>query len=176
VGALGGTYGLKVAGEYGDGWISWINSPETFSKRLQTARSARRTNEDFEAVAWVLVSNAQGGPELKEAISYTKKALLAEVHTLESVGFKMAKDLVPYQQMIVTDEADQAINERENSIPDELAMNFLTSGSPSQIIEKIERFRKVGATQLSVEFVHRGREPLDDFAKSILAHYGKKGP
>jgi len=175
VGALGGTYGLKVAGEYGDGWVSWVNSPETFSKRLETAKSARRQKETLEAVAWIFLSAAEGGPDLKEAISYTKKALLAEVHTLKSIGFKMPEQLIPYQQMLVTDDADRAINERENLIPDELAMDFLTWGSPSQIIEKIERYRKAGATQISVEFVQRGHGPLDQFGKTILTHYGKKG-
>jgi alkanesulfonate monooxygenase SsuD/methylene tetrahydromethanopterin reductase-like flavin-dependent oxidoreductase (luciferase family) len=175
VGALGGTFGLKVAGEFGDGWIPWVNSVETFSKRLTSVKSARKSRDPFEAVAWIFLSHAQGGPELKEAISYAKKALLAEVHTLESVGFKMPKELVPYQQMLVTDAADQAINDRENSIPDELALQFLTWGSPSQIIEKIERFRSAGATQLCIEFVQRGHEPLDLFAKNILSHYGKRG-
>ena len=148
---------------------------ETFSKRLTTVKSARKVSDPFEVVAWMFVSHAEGGPELKEAISYAKKALLAEVHTLESMGYKMPKELVPYQQMLVTDSADQAINDRENTIPDELAMKFLTWGSPSQIIEKIERFRAAGATQLCIEFVQRGHEPLDLFATNILSHYGKTG-
>ena len=117
VGALGGSYGLKVAGEFGDGWIPWVNSVETFSKRLAIVKSARKSSDPLEVVAWVFLSHAEGGPELKEAISYAKKALLAEVHTLESVGYKMPKELVPYQQMLVTDAADQAINTREEFDP-----------------------------------------------------------
>ena len=173
VGALGGSYGMKVAGEFGDGWLSWLNSLETFSKRLAIAKAARKNGKDFEVVAWTFLSHAEGGPELKEAIDYTKAALLAEVHTLESVGFRMPKELVPYQQLLVTDAADQAINDRKNYIPDELALQFLTWGSPSQIIEKIEKLRSLGATQLSVEFVRRGHEPLDRFSKHVLSHYGK---
>lgn len=175
VGALGGKQGMKVAGEYGDGWLSWINSPETFSKRLQIAKAARKSGENFEAVSWICLSHAEEGPELKEAISYIKKALLAEVHTLEALGLKIPKELVPYQEMIVSDKADEAINTRESLIPDEVALDILVWGSPSQIIEKIERFRRAGATQISVEFVQRGREPLDLFAKNILSQYDKKG-
>ncbi len=73
--------------------------------------------------------------------------------------------------MLVSDRADQLINNAENSIPDELALQFLVSGSPSQIVEKIETYRRAGAKHIVIEFQERGDEPLDKFAKSILPHF-----
>ncbi len=175
VGALGGKNGLRIAGEFGDGWLPWINTPETYSKRLKTIEKFRTEKgfsmADYDPAAWMFISLAEGGPQLKEAISNVKKALLAEIHTLRYIGFKPAQDLVPYQQMIVSDSADQKINNSEKSIPDELAMQFLVSGPPSQILEKIEAYRKAGAKQIVVEFQERGNEPLQKFANTVLPHF-----
>jgi len=175
VGALGGINGLRVAGEDGDGWLPWINNPETYAKRLKVIEKFRVAKglsmNDFEPAAWVFLSLAEGGAKLKEAISSTKKALLAEIHTLKFIGFKPVEKLVPYQQMIVSDSADEMINESEQSIPDDLALQFLVAGSPAQIIEKIEAYRKAGAKHLVVEFQERGNEPLERFANSILPHF-----
>lgn len=175
VGALGGMNGLRVAGEFGDGWIPWLNTAETYAKRLKIVegfRSAKNIqNRNFEPVAWIFISLAESGTQLREAISNTKKALLAEIHTLKFIGFKPPEELIPYQQMLVSDRADQLINNAENSIPDELALQFLVSGSPSQIVEKIETYRRAGAKHIVIEFQERGDEPLDKFAKSILPHF-----
>jgi alkanesulfonate monooxygenase SsuD/methylene tetrahydromethanopterin reductase-like flavin-dependent oxidoreductase (luciferase family) len=175
VGALGGRNGLRVAGERGDGWIPWINTPETYEKRLNTVMEFRKkkglTTENFEPIAWVFLSLAEGGQKLEEAISGTKKALLAEIHTLRFIGFRPAEDLIPYQQMIVGDRADQMINEAEESIPDELALKFLVSGSPSDIIEKIEAYRRVGARHVVIEFQERGNEVLEKFGRSVLSRF-----
>src|SRR5271166_2913196 len=125
VGALGGMNGLRVAGEFGDGWLPWINTPETYGKRLKLVegfRSAKNVKGDFDPIAWMFLSFAEGGAQLKEAISNTKKALLAEIHTLKFIGFKPSENLIPYQQMLVSDKADQMISDAENSIPDDLAM------------------------------------------------------
>jgi len=175
VGALGGMNGLRIAGEYGDGWMPWINTAETYAKRLKIVegfRSAKNIRDrEFEPVAWIFLSLAESGAQLREAISNTKKALLAEIHTLKFIGFKPSGELIPYQQMLVSDRADQLINKAENSIPDELALQFLVSGSPSQIVEKIDAYRRAGAKHIVIEFQERGNEPLDKFAKSILPHF-----
>jgi alkanesulfonate monooxygenase SsuD/methylene tetrahydromethanopterin reductase-like flavin-dependent oxidoreductase (luciferase family) len=175
VGALGGMNGLRVAGEFGDGWLPWINSPETFAKRLKIVEGFRSAkglrNSDFEPIAWICLSFAESGTQLQEVMSNMKKSLLTEIHTLRFIGFKPAEELVPYQQMLVNDKADQLINNAEASVPDEIAREFLVSGSPSQIIEKIEAYRKAGAKQIVLEFQERGNEPLERFAKSILPHF-----
>lgn len=172
VGALGGKYGLKVAGEYADGWVPWVNSPETYAKRLKIVRdfrSARGLGDSaFEPVAWIFLSMEDDEFHLREALSNTKKALLAEKHTLEFIGFKPPGKLVPYQQMLVDDEADQAINDSESSVPDEVARQFLVYGSTSEILEKIAAYGKAGARHIVVEFQERGNEPLDKFTERIL--------
>jgi len=172
VGALGGMNGLRIAGEFGDGWLPWVNTPETYGKRLKLVENFRvgskTARKDFEPIAWAFLSLAEDGPILHEAISNVKKALLAEIHTLRFMGFKPPKELVPYQQLIVEDRADQLINAAENSLSDDLALQFLVSGSPSHIIERIDQYRKAGAKQIVMEFQERGDEPLEKFAKSIL--------
>jgi len=175
VGALGGQGGLRVAGEYADGWVPWINTPETYGKRLKMImdyRAAKNlSRDDFEPIAWMFVSLAEDEQRHREAISGTKKALLAEIHTLKFIGFKPSEQLVPYQQMIVGDKADQMINDAENSISNDLALQFLVSGTPSEIIERIEAYRKAGAKQIVIEFQERDSALLDKFSSSVISHY-----
>lgn len=177
VGALGGSNGLRIAGEFGNGWVPWVNTPDTYARRLRMVegfRAASKTTQEggeFEPIAWIFLSLAEDGPVLREAISNTKKALLAEVHTLKLIGYKPPNELVPYQQMLVEDAADEMINSAESSLPDDLALQFLVSGTPSQIIEGIEQYRKAGARHVVIEFQERGKELLDRFAKSILPHF-----
>lgn len=172
VGALGGRNGLRVAGELGDGWVPWINTPETYAKRLKQLMEFRRGNSaEFEPIAWAFLSMAQDEKALREAISGTKKALLSEIHTLRYIGFRPEDNLVPYQEMIVGDDADRKINDAESSIPDDVALKFLVSGSPSEITEKIEAFQKVGAEQVVIEFQERGEEVIDRFAREILPEF-----
>ena len=175
VGALGGMNGMRIAGEFGDGWLPWVNTPETYAKRVKIVQDFRAntksSRKEFEPIAWMFLSMAEGGPMLREAIGNVKKALLAEVHTLKFMGYKPSSELVPYQQLLVEDRADQLINAAEKTIPDELALQFLVSGSPTQIIERIEQYRKVGARHIVMEFQERGLEPLEKFAKTILPSF-----
>jgi alkanesulfonate monooxygenase SsuD/methylene tetrahydromethanopterin reductase-like flavin-dependent oxidoreductase (luciferase family) len=172
VGALGGMNGMRIAGEFGDGWLPWVNTPETYATRLKIVEDFRANSQSagkaFEPIAWMFLSMAEGGPVLREAISNVKKALLAEVHTLKFLGYKPAAELVPYQQLLVEDRADRLINAAESSLSDELALQFLVSGTPSQIVERIEEYRKAGTRHIVMEFQERGREPLEKFAKAIL--------
>lgn len=67
VGALGGPLALKVAGTYGDGWVSWLNSPETFKRKLDIAKDASsaagRPFSDFRACIWVYTSSRLTNPK-----------------------------------------------------------------------------------------------------------------
>jgi alkanesulfonate monooxygenase SsuD/methylene tetrahydromethanopterin reductase-like flavin-dependent oxidoreductase (luciferase family) len=176
VGSLGGKSTLEVAGKYGDGWISWVNTPETFRKRLDIARSSAsasgRDPANFEAIAWIFTTMSESGKEFEEAMSYTKKSLLAETHTLKSIGFDVPKQIgSPYQSMLVTDEGDRAVEEHQNVVPDDLAMDFLASGPPENIIKRIERFRDGGATQVILEFVQRREDTFRKYADKVLSYF-----
>jgi phthiodiolone/phenolphthiodiolone dimycocerosates ketoreductase len=174
VGALGGRRALEITGKHGDGWLSYINTPETFRKRFGIARDAAsragRDPDKLGAALWTFVSMARSEEDLRKAMSYTKISLLMEMHTLELMGFKIPEDAhtIPYQSMLVSDEAESRVTEMERTVPDEIAQQFLVYGSPSEMVERMERFKEAGASHFVVEFTERGKGPIQDFASKVL--------
>jgi phthiodiolone/phenolphthiodiolone dimycocerosates ketoreductase len=178
IGAFGGPRMMEIVGKHADGWISWVNTPDTFRERLWIARDAAlragRTADQVRGVAWMFVSMARSEEDIAKAISYTKISLLMEAHTLRFMGVKLPEAITtPYQSMTVSDETDRLLVELQNAVPDEIALKCLAFGSPSQIIERIERFKDAGASHIMVEFTERGKAPLEDFAREILPHFDR---
>jgi len=173
VGALGGRHALEIAGKYGDGWISWINTPDTFGQRLgivkEAARNAGKEEKRIGAAAWIFTGIAQNEGDLRDALNYTKRSLLVEFHTLKLLGFEIPSELeTPYQSMLVTDEGDRKLLDLQDSVPDEIAFECSAFGSPSEIIEKVKEFRAAGATHVILEFVDPREERLREYSNKIL--------
>ncbi len=179
VGALGGRNALEVVGRYGDGWVSWQNTPATYRTRLEliksAAKSAGRDPEKIGAALWLSTTFAEGGEELRDAINQTKRTILAEQHTLKLLGFKLPEILgSPYQDMLVSDKGDQILMDHQDMVPDEIALEFLACGSPSEVIEKIEKFREAGVTHVIAEFLELGEAPIRKYAEKVLPHFVSK--
>jgi alkanesulfonate monooxygenase SsuD/methylene tetrahydromethanopterin reductase-like flavin-dependent oxidoreductase (luciferase family) len=173
IGALGGRRTLEVVGKFADGWISWVNTPETFKKRLEIAKNSAlnvgRDPKSLEAVAWVLVLIGDSTNDFEYAMTYSKVALLSEVHTLKLIGFKMPEELqTPYQEMLASDEMDKRILQFKDAVPDEVAEKFIATGKPDKIAEQINRFQEAGATQVVVEFMRRDEEQMRSFSEKVL--------
>ena len=179
IGALGGRRTLEVVGRSANGWISWVNTPETYRKRLEIARqsasNAGRDPGEIEAVAWIPALVDEKGKDRDYAMTYAKIALLSELHTLKLAGFKVPNELnEPYQEMIVSDELDRKILELKDSVPDSLAEQFIATGSPDEITKRIEQYHAAGATQVVVEFMRREDDQFRIFSGKVLPHFDKE--
>ena len=109
-----------------------------------------------------------------EGDQLAKISLLMEAHTLRLMGIKLPDAITtPYQSMLVTDEADRLLAELQDAVPDEVALSCVAFGSPSQIVERIERFKDAGASHIIVEFTERGKAPLEDFPRDILGRFNR---
>lgn len=182
VGALGGKLALGVAGRVGDGWVSWLNSPETFRKKLDIAKSAARTAgrseisiQDFRACVWVYTVLTTDRNQIRKALNRAKRGLLAEGQTLKMMGFERPQGLGnTYQNMLVSDEGAKRIPSVQDSVPDELVTQIVAAGSPSQIIERIEEFRRAGATDAMIHFVGDEQYQMEDFAQRVLGRFNSQ--
>jgi len=175
VGALGGKHALEIAGLYGDGWISWVNTPDLFHERLEiskdAARKTGRNGKNIGGAAWIFTDIAKNEKSLREALDYTKRSLLIEAHTLKHLGFKVPKELgTPYQSMLVTDRGDKAVMDLQSVVPDEIAFQCSAIGSSAEVIEKIKSFERAGATHIILEFVQPTEENLREYSEKILPY------
>jgi phthiodiolone/phenolphthiodiolone dimycocerosates ketoreductase len=178
VGALGGKNALGVAGRFGDGWVSWLNSPETFRKKLEIANSAasqagRKDQSEFRACVWIYTVLTSDESEIRKAMNRAKRGLLAERHTLEMAGLKVSQDsgVEIYQNMLVTDDSSDWIAKAQDTVPDELAMKVVAAGDASKIIEKIEEFGRAGATDALIHFVGTEENQMEEFSSKVLSYF-----
>jgi len=178
VGALGGRRALEVAGRFGDGWVSWLNSPETFRKKLETAtnsaREARRREKEireFRACVWVYTVLTHNEDQIRKALNRAKRGLLADGQTLKMMGFERPEGLgKTYQNMLLSDEGSKKIPGVQDSVPDNLVEQIVAAGSPMKIIERIEEFGKAGATDAMIHFVG-DEDQMEEFSQKVLKHF-----
>ncbi|HKW04960.1 MAG TPA: LLM class flavin-dependent oxidoreductase [Nitrososphaerales archaeon] len=173
VGALGGNSTLKVAGRYGDGWLPWLNSPETYRMRLETvkeaARSAGRDTKEMDFALYLYACLAEDEQEEKKALNHTKRALLVEAHTLKLLGVDHPSVLgLPYQRMLVDDSTEKALINLEPLVPDEVARACIAVGSPKEIERTIAQFEKAGATHIALQLLPQNSEHLKRFSEKVL--------
>jgi phthiodiolone/phenolphthiodiolone dimycocerosates ketoreductase len=179
VGALGGRRALEVAGRYGDGWVSWLNSAETFRTKLNIAKEAARVAgrdgkaiREFRACVWVYTVLTADPNQVRKALNRAKRGLLAEGQTLKMLGFNRPEGLgQTYQNMLVSDEGAKRIPNVQDSVPDEFVTQIVAAGSSSQIIERIEEFGKAGATDAMIHFVGDDPDQIESFSEKVLPHF-----
>jgi phthiodiolone/phenolphthiodiolone dimycocerosates ketoreductase len=178
VGALGGKKALEVAGKYGDGWVSWLNTPETFAKKLRIARSAARSSvrgeASFEACVWVYTALTSDEAKIRKALNRAKRGLLAEANTLKMMGFERPEGLGShtFQNMLVSEDTARMIEASQDTVPDSIVRNIVAAGSPSHLVARLKDFENAGATHALIHFVtDDGDSAMEEFSSKVLGAF-----
>ncbi|NIR87669.1 LLM class flavin-dependent oxidoreductase [Candidatus Bathyarchaeota archaeon] len=156
VGALSSTRLLRLTGEVGDGWYSWLVTPETYTKRREkikrAAERAGRKIEDIDTVATIYTAFADDPKIQKEIIDAVKMEILICDYTgLKSLGVKLPlPERYTYQYVAVTERYSPIIEETARQIPEEIFKKYAAIGSVDDCIDFIESFVKAGAKHISI--------------------------
>ena len=152
VGAFASPKALAVVGQFGDGWHSWINTPDTFRRSwtiIKTAaESAGRDAEKIDSTTHLMVANPRNSGEKKLALLAGKATLLMEKNVLKSLGH--SPDLEQYQHLMVLKQDVERVMASAEQIPDEAVYKTMAIGGADEITEKIELFAKSGVKHLAV--------------------------
>lgn len=106
---------------------------------------------------------------IRELLSTVTRVLLIEGNTMRKLGYTVPSSIGgTYQAVLAHEDVNKRLAEFQDSVPDDLALEFLAKGSPSEVIERIERFRKAGATHIIVQFLDRMEEEMRLFAEKVL--------
>ena len=152
VGAFASPRALAVVGQFGDGWHSWINTPDTFRRSWtiieNAAKSAGRDAEKIDSTTHLMLANPRNSEEKKLALLAGKATLLMEKNVLKSLGY--SPELEQYQHLMVLKQDVARVMASAAQIPDELVHKTMAIGGTDEITEKIEWFAKSGVKHLAV--------------------------
>ncbi|MFQ5762291.1 MAG: LLM class flavin-dependent oxidoreductase, partial [Candidatus Bathyarchaeia archaeon] len=176
VGALGSPKTLELTGELADGWIPFLNTPESYANRYGylkagIARAGRRL-EDVDAVTLIFPALSEDPRSKEKARALGKAYLIAEQNTLRTLGFDIS---VPrqysYQQTLVADDVLNSIIDAAKNIPDELVEKFLPT-TVDECIEVVDAFIKAGARHIVFRDMDRGAfHAVEAIGKKVLPYF-----
>ncbi|RLI39724.1 hypothetical protein DRO69_13935 [Candidatus Bathyarchaeota archaeon] len=156
VGALSSTRLLKLTGEIGDGWFSWLVTPETFSERRKKIRKAAervgRKFEDIDTVATIYTAFTDD-PEIRKQLMEVARIdiLTSDYYGLRKLGVDISlPEQYTYQYLAVPERYSPAVLNAAYQIPEEIVEKYVMIGSVDDCIEFIERFVKVGARHIAI--------------------------
>jgi len=193
VGALGARRTLRLVGEIADGWKPWLNSPETFRRRLkvveEAATEAGRDIGAIDKVAFLYVAVTDDPAVKKRAVDALKPEILMSTHRklLKELGFEVpipSEVVYAYQKSPPTVEVASLVSKAAEKMPDSVAEQFLCVGTPDEVIARIEEFTRVGATHIVVKDIiglymfaslDKLQPTIKAFSKKIIPYFeGKK--
>jgi len=156
VGAFSSTRMLKLTGEMGDGWYSWLVTPETYVKRrekiMKAAIEAGRNTEEIDAVATVYTAITEDPKIQKELTKSTKVEVLTTDQTgLKSFGVELhLPKRLSYQHIGASDMQSPILEEMARQIPGDVVKWYAAIGNIDECIGFIERFIKAEAKHVSI--------------------------
>ena len=171
LGIFGSRKGLELVGKQGDGWLAWINSPETFRLRSgiirRAMKEAGRTPHALDFVAPIYTCLSNDRRRISQALKAIKRTLVRERYALRLMGFQLPHTGKTFQNTLATESEKTASSQAYAEIPEDVALRFLACGSASSWIERVEEFKSAGATHVIILFLDHVEEQLKMIGSSM---------
>lgn len=153
MGAFASEAALRLVGELGDGWHSWLNTTETFRKRWsvisESAQSAGRSSNEIEPATHLAVSFPRSLTEKRKALIAGKATLIVEKTLLREFGYARNPD--DYQNILSLSKDDVSkLMRTAADLPDEYVYRTMAIGKLDDIGEKIDELAEVGVKHFAV--------------------------
>ena len=173
VGALGEKT-RRIAGELADGWLPWMESPETYRRHLRDveagARKVGRNPEEIDSVVNLYTAISADREEAKRSIEIAKIGIVLNgQEILSSAGshLQIPRELT-VQRVLTEPHESRVFADLLAQVPTEVMdMANVAYGRIDDCIEKIEEYIDAGVRQISI--FNRGPD-----AGYTLRMYGEK--
>ena len=160
----------ELAGELADGWIPYVHSLLNYEKLLKDiingTKKTKRKISDIDLVANVpiLITQNENDERKKKIGRSLSIRLILEANTLRDLGWngEIPKEF-SQSNMIVDESMSKKLDQVADSIPSEITEQIAAIGRPSEIIEVLENYKKMGAKHFLIKFL--GQTTTDDFKK-----------
>jgi len=176
IGALGSPRSLRLVGELGNGWLSWISTPELFKRRLRMvqegASEVGRSSSGIDAVAWLYVALSDDTKVIERALNVGKALLITERGVLASTENKPPPTAMSAQQILASRESLNKVTELARDVPEKLVYDTVAIGNADKCIELIDKFIRNGATHVAIRDLGPSSENgLRVFAEEIIPYF-----
>ncbi len=155
VGALGKKT-RELAGELADGWMPWINSPESYRERLHdVARGAKKAGRDIgdiDLLAIIDVATSEDPERARRAaLEPGKSALVLERSLLGEMGYNVdLPESTSIRTGIFNRETARLLKDAASRVPEEAVNQISAFGTADDCIAKLEQFIRAGARHIVV--------------------------
>tara|TARA_B100001146_G_C16179361_1_gene433903 strand:+ start:990 stop:2036 length:1047 start_codon:yes stop_codon:yes gene_type:complete len=160
----------EMTGELADGWVPYVHSLSNYEKLLKDIKKgvekSRRKISDLDLVANipVLITQDENDSRKKKIGRSLAIRLLLERNTLKDLGWS---EEIPNEfsqsGMIVNESISKKLEQEADKIPSEITEQIAAIGKPSEIIEVLENYKKMGAKNFLIKFL--GPITTDDLKK-----------
>jgi len=180
-----GGYGPKMkrlTAELADGWVPWVESPETYAKGLKEIRSYApgKGGTGFDPALMVFTSVDSDGAKAREALrARAKWTLSIRTRLLEDMGYgDLARRSVDVWKARFSADEVALIDALSREIPDDVADGVTLAGTTDEVIDGIERYHDAGVRLLVINPNVDGGEferTLSAFQRTIIPHFRERG-
>lgn len=151
-----GGYGPRMkalAAELGDGWLPWLETPETYAKgsAIIDAEAAKfgRDPKEIDRALELFISVTRDEAEISKLAERASIGLAIRHELLTNMGYPdLANESVDVLRARFSAADFKKINSVAARIPKEAVRSLIVSGTPDQVIERIEQYKKAGVQTL----------------------------
>jgi phthiodiolone/phenolphthiodiolone dimycocerosates ketoreductase len=151
-----GGYGPRMknlAGELGDGWLPWLETPETYRKGAAViddeARKFGRDPQKLGKALELFIAVTKDEAEISKLAERASIGLAIRHELLANMGYPdLANESVDVLRANFNAADFKKINSVAARIPKEAVRSLIVSGTPDQVIERIDEYRKAGVKTL----------------------------
>jgi alkanesulfonate monooxygenase SsuD/methylene tetrahydromethanopterin reductase-like flavin-dependent oxidoreductase (luciferase family) len=177
-----GSRSRRIAGELGDGWLPWMQSPRTYRNALRDleegAKKSGRRIEDLVKGVMTYTVILSDGDEAKRAVEpRTRIALALQHYLLTDMGYEIhsLKDL-QMNKVEFTARERSILEEASNTIPASIIEEVTVAGTASEAIDKIAKFIDAGVNLiLTVPMLRWFKETVEAYGRTIIPYF-KESP
>ena len=160
----------EITGELADGWIPYVHTLSNYEKFLKdiingTKKTGRKISDvDLVARIPILITENENDDKRKKIGRSLSIRLLLEGNTLRDLGWdEEIPEEFSQSKMIVDESLSKKLEQIADKIPPEIAEQIAAIGRPSEIIEVLENYKKMGAKHFVVKFL--GQPTTEDLKK-----------
>jgi|TARA_B100001750_G_C15494258_1_gene593167 5,10-methylenetetrahydromethanopterin reductase/phthiodiolone/phenolphthiodiolone dimycocerosates ketoreductase len=160
----------ELTGEVADGWIPYVHSLSNYEKFVKDiingAKKTKRKILDIDLVANVpiLITKNENDDKRKKIGRSLSIRLLLERNTLRDLGWdEEIPEELSQSKMIIDESLSKKLEQIADKIPSEITEQIAAIGRPSEIIEVLEKYKKMGAKHFVIKFL--GQSTTEDLKK-----------
>ncbi|MDA4136656.1 MAG: LLM class flavin-dependent oxidoreductase [Thaumarchaeota archaeon] len=179
-----GGYGPRMkalTAELGDGWLPWLETPETYSMGSATidAEAAKigRDPREIDRALELFTVVSRDESEVSKLAERAAIGLAIRHDLLANMGYPdLANESVDVLRANFSAADFKKINSVAARIPKDAVRSVIVGGTPDQVIERIEQYRKAGVrTLILISSTDMTYQNIAAYRDHIIPHFAGSG-